>query len=209
MGKLCCLHLSPLVFLISDMEVRKTSIKFYFLLGSLIAAPFTLLLSIVIFNYLNPLRIAYLEEIEIVNASGEKLWITPIGMLESSGRYGPLPRYTDKSFPAIPRGSTHNIKLKPRQYIKLIYNWDSINFRYILIYTKNGGTYIMETDKRGDLHTTYPPIQKRYIIPPLSELKQAPRELIPCLKGKYVKYKIEEYPPAIHEASIPELSPVE
>ncbi len=175
--------------------------RFYFLLGFLIASPFIFLLSFVLLNYLNPLRIAYLEEIEIINASGEKIWVTPIGMLESSGKYGPLPRFTDKSFPAIPRGSAHNLKLKPRQYIKIIYNWDNINFRYILIYSKNGGTYIMETDKRGDLHTTYPPKQKRYIIPPLKELKQAPRELLPCMKGKYVKYIILEYPPEDIDAS--------
>lgn len=197
------------VLLIMAMKPINASVKLYFLLGFLIAAPFVLLFSIVMFSYLNPLRIAYLEEIEIINASGEKIWITPIGMLESSGRYGPLPRYTNKSFPAIPRGSAHNIKLKPRQYVKLIYNWDSINFRYILVYTKNGGTYIMETDKRGDLRTTYPPMQRRYIIPPLSELKQAPRELIPCLKGKYVKYRIEEYPPISPDASISEFSPAE
>ncbi len=179
--------------------------KFYFLLGFIIASPFIFLLSIVFFNYLNPLRIAYLEEIEIINASGEKIWITPIGMLESSGKYGPLPRYTDKSFPAIPRGAAHNIKIKPRQYIKLIYNWDNINFRYILIYSKNGGVYIMETDKRGDLYTTYPPKQKRYIIPPLKELRQAPRELHPCMKGKYVKYFVEEFPQDLTDISSPDI----
>lgn len=176
--------------------------KFYFFLGFLIASPFIFLFSIVLINYLNPLRLAYLEEIEIINASGERIWITPIGMLEGSGKYGPLPRYTDKSFPAIPRGSAHNIKLKPRDFVKIIYNWDNINFRYILIYTKNGSTYIMETDKRGDLHTTYPPKQRRYIIPPLKELRPAPWELMPCLKGKYVKYKIEEYPEEPLDASM-------
>ncbi len=197
------------MFVISAMKSLSPQVKFYFLLGFLIAAPFILLIFIVIFNYLNTIRIDYLEEIEIINASGEKIWITPIGMLEASGKYGPLPRYTDKSFPAIPRGTAHNIKLKPRQYIRLIYNWDSINFRYILVYSKNGGTYIMETDKRGDLYTTYPPKQKRYIIPPLSELRQAPRELIPCMKGKFVKYKIEEYPPELPDASLSDFSNAE
>ncbi|MGB9598977.1 MAG: hypothetical protein ACP5QK_03995 [Myxococcota bacterium] len=187
------------------MKPLTPNVKLYFLLGFIFASPFIFLLSIIFFNYLNPLRIAYLEEIEIINASGEKIWVTPIGMLEGSGKFGPLPRYTDKSFPAIPRGSAHNIKLKPRQYIKLIYNWDNINFRYILIYSKNGGTYIMETDKRGDLHTTYPPKQKRYIIPPLKELRQAPKELLPCIKGKYVKYKIEEFPPELLDVSYPDI----
>ncbi|MCX7957799.1 MAG: hypothetical protein N3B13_01990 [Deltaproteobacteria bacterium] len=197
------------MILLNYMKPLRYETRFYFLLGFLIASPFIFLLAIVFFNYLNPLRIAYLEEIEIINASGEKIWVTPIGMLESSGKYGPLPRYTDKSFPAIPRGSAHNIKLKPRQYIKLIYNWDNINFRYLLIYSKNGGTYIMETDRRGDLHTTYPPKQKRYIIPPLRELKQAPRELLPCIKGKYVKYIIEEFPPELPDASYSDLSSAE
>jgi hypothetical protein len=176
--------------------------RLFFLLGFLIASPFIFILSIVLLNYLNPLRIAYLEEIEIINASGEKIWVTPIGMLESSGKYGPLPRYTDKSFPAFPRGTATNIRLKPRQYVKIIYSWDNINFRYILIYTKNGGTYIMETDKRGDLRTTYPPKQKQYVIPPLNQLSQAPKELLPCMKGKYVKYKIEEYAPEPPDASL-------
>lgn len=190
------------------MKHLSDNAKFNFLLGFIIASPFIFLLSLIFFNYLNPIRIAYLEEIEIINASGEKIWVTPIGMLEASGKFGPLPRYTDKSFPAIPRGSAHNIKLKPRQYIKLIYNWDNINFRYILIFSKNGGTYIMETDRRGDLYTTYPPKQKRYIIPPLKELRQAPKELLPCIHGKYVNYKIEEYPPEPLDASYSDINSV-
>ncbi len=139
----------------------------------------------------------WLVSFDIVNESGVDLWVTPIGMMEGSGLYAPLPRYSDKIFPvAIPLWKQeHDILLESGESLRYTYDYDDINFRHILVRTNSDDIYLVDTDKKGTLHSCYGPQKKKYTIPPLADLRKAPAGLIPCTNGKSVKYSgAQEYP---------------
>ena len=136
----------------------------------------------------NPMLLVFLQKFEVVNQSGADLWVTPIGMCEGSGKYGPLRMYHNMFPPAIPKFCDHDIPLKSGQSLTVIYDWDDINFRHILVRTQRGEALIVDTDKMGDLHHCYRPQQDKYEIPPLAQLSKASPELLPCIEGKSVTY---------------------
>ena len=54
---------------------------------------------------------------------------------------------------------------------------------------------ILDTDKKGSRYYCYAAQREVYVIPELSKLSLAPRELIPCFYGKTVSYRgVKEYP---------------
>jgi hypothetical protein len=142
-----------------------------------------------VMNAFNPMQLSFLESFYIVNSSGERIEVMPIGMLEGSGRYGHLPRYRNSFPPAIRISASQPINLAPEAEAKVTYDYDDINFRHILIRDQMGNTYILDTDKKGTISTSYGPQKDRYIIPSLKETLYAPKELIPCFNGEYVTYK--------------------
>ncbi|MCD4784548.1 MAG: hypothetical protein K8T10_12065 [Candidatus Eremiobacteraeota bacterium] len=149
----------------------------------------------------NPMGLAFKASFNIVNKSGEDMRITPIGMWEGKeGYYGPLPRFYDKYPPMIPNLRNHSIKLKANQKLKYTYDWDDINFRHILIERKNREIYILDTDKMGTSGACIGPQKKSYEIPHPIMLETAPPELIPCTKGKEIKYSgAVQYRPRLFE----------
>lgn len=151
------------------------------LLGLFIASSF-------IFDPYNPMRLAFLANFEICNDSGVDVWVTPIGMWEGSGAYGPLPRYDRDEAPAYRSRQRCDIPVKAKGAVRIIYDWDDINFRHLLVRTAGGDVYLTDTDKNGDLHSCYSPSQERYRIPPLAEMQKAPAELLPCTRGESVTY---------------------
>jgi len=136
----------------------------------------------------NPMLLAFLTNIEVYNDSGVDIWVTPIGMWEGSGTYGPLPRYNGDSAPARRSRQTHDIPLKAGGAVKITYDWDDINFRHLLVRTASGEVYITDTDKHGGRSACYSPEHDRYRIPPITEMQQAPAELLPCTRGESVQY---------------------
>jgi len=139
----------------------------------------------------NPLWLVFLAEFQIVNESQVGVWVTPIGMREGSGEYGPLPMFHSRSLPAIPKLSNHDIWVGPGESLTVVYDWDDINFRHTLVRTESGRVLIVDTDKMSNLHSCYGPQQEKYVIPPLAELRQASPELLPCIKGESVVYSKE------------------
>lgn len=169
--------------------------------AELLAAAAVLFLPVVLFglllalNALNPLQVGFIEGFEVVNDSGETVSVTPIGVWERTGEYGPLPLYRSK-FPAIPqlRGPAQR-QLAPNTSCRFLYDCDDINFRHILVQTTAGDVFIVDSDKRGSLNACYGPQRSRYRVPPLAELARAPNGLRPCLHGKSVAYSgCKQYP---------------
>ncbi len=136
----------------------------------------------------NPLLLAFLTKFDIVNEAGVDVWVTPIGMCEGSGRYGPLPMFHNRFPPAIPKLSRHDIPLESGESLTVIYDWDDINFRHVLVRTGSGDVLILDTDKKGNLHSCYGPQKDKYVIPSLADLSNAPPELVPCIEGRTVPY---------------------
>jgi hypothetical protein len=146
----------------------------------------------------NPMALVFLVSFEVVNESEEHVWVTPIGMLEGSGEYGPLPRYRAPRLPALPlrgRGRHYEIPLRAGESVKITYDWDDINFRHILVRTESGDVLIVDTDKLGTRGSCYAAQKSRYAIPSLQKLRRAAGELAPCAEGQRVAYsRAKEYP---------------
>jgi hypothetical protein len=140
------------------------------------------------FTLFNPLLLAFLANFEIKNDSGLAVQVTPIGMWEGSGLYGPLPTYRSEHPPAIPARAPCDIPLAPGETISITYDWDDINFRHLLVRVPDGRLLITDTDKMGSLHYCYGPQQKQYVIPPPNLVQEASSELAPCCGGKKVRY---------------------
>jgi hypothetical protein len=153
---------------------------------------FGLLLALVALNHLH---VAFVEGFEVVNDSGDTISVTPVGMWEGTGDYGPLPLYRSR-LPAIPqlRGRARR-QLAPNASCRFLYDYDDINFRHLLVRTAAGDVFILDTDKRGSLDACYGPQRSSYRVPPLTELATAPDELRPCLHGRSVAYSAaKQYP---------------
>jgi hypothetical protein len=137
----------------------------------------------------------FLFSFDIKNDTGVNVRVTPIGMRQSSGLYGPLPCYKRKNPFPIRSLQNHDIQIKAGMRIKIIYDCDDINFRHILVRTASDDIYIVDTDKMGTKDSCYAPQQKSYRIPPIKQLTKAPKELLPCTRGESVKYSgAVEYP---------------
>ncbi len=149
--------------------------------------------ALVAFNAYNPMLSAFLVSFEMYNGSGRDVWVTPIGMWEGSGEYGPLPRFRKIGGGAYPYSKNHDLHLATGETLAYTYDWDDINFRHILVRDARGKVLILDTDKQGGLHVCCAAQQTRYTIPPLSTLSQAPPELVPCTKGRTVRWRIVEY----------------
>jgi hypothetical protein len=145
------------------------------------------------FNAYNPMMLAFLTSFTMYNESGVDVWVTPIGMREGSGRYGPLPRYRDSYPPAWPVKERSDLFLADRAELTITYDWDDINFRHVLVRNASGDISILDTDRTGSLHSCNPAQQDRYGLPRLSELAPAPQELAACTRGETVSYAIREY----------------
>ncbi len=163
--------------------------------GLLLLAVGGLVIWITIWTLHNTVVIPFLESFEIVNNSGEDIHVTPIGMVEGSGRYAPLPRYGDEFPPAVRMEPSYNIFLKAGSVLRITYDMDDINFRHILVRTGENRVLIVDTDRRGTLMTSYGPKNKHYQVPTLEQLQTAPEEVIPCTRGQYVQFSgMKEYP---------------
>ena len=134
-------------------------------------------------NSFNPMQIAFLESFDIVNNTGQKIEVMPIGVIEGSGKYSPLPRYKNSFPPCVPLDRTKPIKMEPGTTIKVTYDYDDINFRHFLIKDEKGRIFILDTDKTGDLSGSYGPQKDKYVIPDINNLRIAPMELISCFYG--------------------------
>jgi hypothetical protein len=156
----------------------------------LLAGPYALLVCV---NAFNPMQLVFLTSFTMYNESGADLWVTPVGMWEGSGSYGPLPRYRDAYPPAWRLRERSDLLLPADGELQITYDWDDINIRHVLVRTSAGDVYIMDTDQKGDLHGCYAAQQERYGIPQLSELELAPEELLRCTRGENVSYEVVEY----------------
>ncbi len=111
----------------------------------------------------NPMLLGFLTSFEICNESGVDIWVTPIGAWQgSAGLYGPLPRYWNQSPPAIPSRQDHDIPIKTGERLEIIYDWDDINFRHLLVRVSSGEVYIL-IQIRKELSIIVMPLSNRVI----------------------------------------------
>lgn len=132
--------------------------------------------------------LAFLTDVTLINQSGEKVNVTCLGVCQGGGSSGAkvlssLPLYRRRKFInlewAESIGSAVNIPLAPSEEKTICYDFDDINFCWILIRGESGNYKVIRTGLSDDpAHCCSPPLKKVFIIPPLSTLPDAPKELI-------------------------------
>ena len=163
-------------FAVRDMRARRMVLA-----ASVALAAFLLPLSVstvaILIGPLNPMQAAFITEFTIENRSGETVHITPVGTVGMEGHKGLLPQFVS-AFPAIPAKKESNLIVADRQSIRILYDWDDINFSEIAIRDEAGKWYQLVTDPEPTKDQYHPPHAKHYEIGKLAELPPATRDVI-------------------------------
>jgi hypothetical protein len=121
---------------------------------------------------------AFLTEFQIDNRSGERVFVTCAGARELGG-LGTLPRYRNRFPPALPLpAGLRDEPVEAGGIHKVIYDWDDTNFNWILVRGERGPYRVIETPNARRDTCCWSNSQAVYEIPPLSQLPEAPVELL-------------------------------
>ncbi len=114
----------------------------------------------------------FITRFDIVNASGQPIWITPLGVPESGG---PRQRLPQKMLPHLDIPALHDtdLLLPPNGTIAIYYDWDDINFTDILVRDAQGQDRVLVIDANPPTGKSFEPKSTRYSIPPLQQLSVA------------------------------------
>ena len=163
-------------------------------LGCLVAGAVGLLGSCAVLSVVtmpwNPMLLMFLEDFEVVNESGQRVTVTPIGPWDSTDEWSPLPQYTSEDAPARPVSGSGAVTLAPGESRSIIYDWDDIAFRALLVQATDGDVFIIWTDA-GETCCS-PPARDSYAIPPLDEAEKCPDGLQPLLQDEDVQWSVSE-----------------
>jgi len=117
------------------------------------------------------LRLMFVTGITIVNRSGEEVSVSCLGVLQSKGASGEkvvsgLPLYRERKFMtfkwAAYLGGAVGITLAPGERKTLHYDYDDINFCWILIRGESGNYKVIRTGLSDDpAHCCSKPMKKR------------------------------------------------
>lgn len=140
------------------------------LIGIITTTPFILLGAMFLFNMINPMQLTFLTSFKVQNQSGQDVWITPIGTVGARGKKARLPVYSFP-LPAIPAIKTGSFHLKDDQTIKIIYDWDDINFSEIAVESENRNFFQFTVDPKPTENRYHPLKTRQFIIPKIEELE--------------------------------------
>lgn len=156
---------------------RRPVLRRSLLIVGLASSPLVLVSALGVINLFNPMVLAFQYEFEVVNHSGEPVAVTPIGAVGPSGARYVLPQYSRRE-PALPALRRADFVLLPGESIKVIYDWDDINFSEILVHTTSGHYRQLVIDPNPTESQYHPPKAERYVVPPLAELREATPSVI-------------------------------
>ena len=125
--------------------------------------------------FMNPMLLAFMTDLRIVNDSGETVWVTPVGIPSSACGYATLPRFRYLLLAAIPWASPTEVELDPGEAFEFTYDWDDVQFVGILVGTGNGDLRYLETDFRPGC--CWAPHCEEYMIPEMDRIPTAPAEM--------------------------------
>jgi hypothetical protein len=128
-------------------------------------------------NLFNPMALAFQYEFEVINESQEQIEITPIGTIGREGIKEILPQYSGR-LPAWPTLRQGAFALDPGSSVKVLYDWDDINFSEIVIRTSSGAYRQLVVDPNPTESQYHSPVSERYVIPSLAQLPEATQNVI-------------------------------
>ena len=120
----------------------------------------------------------FLTEVRIVNDSGQRVYVTSAGVMESGGRAVLGPRFLYRGVPAVPLFRRREERIEPGKALKVVYDWDDINFAWILLRGETGPYRIIKTGASEDPKECCSRGPSSYRIPRLSTLPKASGDLV-------------------------------
>ncbi len=126
----------------------------------------------------NPMLLMFLTEVRIKNESGERVYVTCGGVLQSGGLAVLHPRFLYKGIPAVPLFSRTEERIEPGRSLKVVYDWDDINFAWIVVRGEAGRYRVIKTGASEDPKECCSRGAANYRIPRLSTLPEAPGDLL-------------------------------
>lgn len=124
------------------------------------------------------LRKSFLVEFDVVNRSGQKVYVTVLGV-DAGDNIAVLPQVGSKEHPVRYRFPKESV-LSSGETRTVTYDWDDINFTWIAVRDEVGPWKIIRTglpiiDRTANGSRSFSkPDQRAYVIPPLKELPNAP-----------------------------------
>ncbi|MFC1814122.1 hypothetical protein ACFL03_15670 [Thermodesulfobacteriota bacterium] len=143
--------------------IKRKRIKSLVRFGWIITSPLLILSILLILNTINPMAYMYMHSFQVVNRSGETVYVTPVGTHIGTGSRFVLAQYAIE-MPAIPVFKQGNFILGPDQPKKIVFDRDDISPSEILIRANNGSYKQIAIDPQSYAVTD---------IPSLSDLPNA------------------------------------
>ena len=127
---------------------------------------------------LNPMGAIFVTSFTVENKSAETLKITPVGTIGKTKAL--LPTFS-RWIPFLPAIKNRNFNLKPGQSVRIIYDWDDINFSEIAVDTKDGKYYQVVVDKTPT-ENQYHRTSGCFIIPSRSKMEPIQPDVLAALQ---------------------------
>jgi hypothetical protein len=148
------------------------------------------ILPIVILQFMYESFNFFWVDVKFENKSGEKIKITPIGIVEGRNEIGPLIEIKKQLF--FIEAQNNRFDLNKGESLKITYDWDDQNLQFVVIEFPKDDIRILRIDVEFWENQTYnggfwAPREYKYIITPKNELPLCPEILKLTIKGKYVK----------------------
>ena len=122
-------------------------------------------ISAVALSMLWPGFLAFDTEFEVVNRSGQTIFVSAVGTVGKEGKKTALWLLERPPRPAC------DLRLAEGESVAIRYDWDDVNFSEIVVRTESGQYYQMVVDPKPAESRYHPPLSQHYVIGSLSELK--------------------------------------
>lgn len=145
--------------------------------------PFFLVLCVAAFNTVNPMALIFLTPFEVMNATGQDIYVTPIGAIGPHGRRSTLPLSVSERFYFLTQQRSEFL-LPSHSSRKFVYDTDDIQFSEILCRTQGGPHQVISTGLHPTEHQYRAPQQRRFEISDFASLPLASEQHIAALEEK-------------------------
>lgn len=145
-----------------------------------------IIVALFLIAFMNPMSLLFLRPVRIENRTGETLDLIPLGRLRSSLRRPPLVVSRYFSFPR----SSSGLSVSPSSTLTLIYDWDDVNFCWVLVRASGRPWKLIRSSLDDTLCPEVAPTQNevrcchalpsnhRFLVESLDALRDAPKPLV-------------------------------
>jgi hypothetical protein len=127
-------------------------------------------------NPWNPMQVAFVEGVTVVNQTSEPIWITPLGAWDRTDRRAPMPVF-ESQYPAKLATRAGGLLVRPGLERTVFVDWDDIELSGFAIERSDDRTRVL-TLREGPARCCHSAPIARVEISSLSELPIAPPDIL-------------------------------